>query len=34
MNGTTRALGIAANGHYDRVTNRFAADHVAVLRND
>jgi hypothetical protein len=34
MNGTTKALGIAANGHYDGTTNRFAADHVAVLLND
>ncbi|MFM2289013.1 MAG: hypothetical protein RL684_2156 [Pseudomonadota bacterium] len=34
MNGTVKALGIAASGHVDVASNTLAADHVAVVLGD
>jgi hypothetical protein len=34
MQGTTRALGLAADGHYDARGNVFSAERAAVLLND
>ena len=34
MQGTTRALGLAADGHYDASGNVFSAERAAVLLSD